>query len=81
MTGDGFLALDRHAVDFTLRAYDLMGRERPEWSAYCSRATALASATPVRNWDIPDWPDRTRAFFADIPLRGKLAAVAGIRLR
>jgi ATP-dependent helicase HepA len=79
MKGEGWLLIDRHAPHHTLRAFDLEGNERLEWSEYCVQPEHLARVIQARNWKVPDWGERTRAFFASITLSGKLNAVAAVR--
>jgi len=77
--GEGFIFIDRHAADFTLRAFDLQGKEQPAWSRYCLHSEHRSAVVSAKEWNIPDWPRRTREFFSTVALRGKLIAVAGVR--
>jgi ATP-dependent helicase HepA len=77
--GTGMIFIDRDGADFTLRAFDLDGIERPEWARYALQPEHRSQAVPARNWDVKDWAERTRRFFEQITLAGKLSAVAGVR--
>ena len=56
MDGEGFLWIDRQGADFSLRAFDLDGKEQPQWSRYCLSPDHRAEAIPAQNWSLADWP-------------------------
>jgi len=79
--GEGWLVVTRRGPGFALQAFDLDGRERPEWSALCRDPERLAAVTLARDWKVSDWAQRTRTFFSRVALDGTLNAVAGVRFR
>lgn len=77
--GVGLLIVERSSPEFRVRAFDLEGKEHPEWVDVALHPPKEAREIPGPLWGVEGWAERTRGLLARLPLTGELAAACGVR--
>ncbi len=78
---DGVVVLLRVGAEFRIRAFDLDGREHPDWVDRIHPPPERAREVPGSLWGVEGWAERVGRLFAAVDWEGELAAVCGLRLR
>ena len=77
--GQGVIFVESKGPEFQAKAFDLEGRERPEWIGPALRPRGITREIPPGMWRVPQWEERIRALSSRLTPGFKLVAACGIR--
>jgi ATP-dependent helicase HepA len=75
----GVLFIESRGPEFQVKAFDLQGREHPEWVDLALHPRGVTREIPPGMWRAPQWEERVRALSSRLTPGFRLIAACGVR--